>query len=224
MQPGRVDHYRIVCGVDFTRGCEHALLAAGRLAARTKPSVLHVVHALGRQRSVQHEDLSERAVSRLEAYVHRILSRTSDILAEQNIVFHARVEDAPSALDAVARDERADVIIVGASTRSVLSRWWRRAEVASLMRRAAVPVLVVHEPGESEALVPALSERDESGVYSSVTLRRVESESGGGWLDADSASSMCRLYEARTSQPDLIAKAGPATTSSDAAAARARVP
>jgi len=219
MQQARVDRYRIVCGVNFTEGSEHALRAAQRLAARTTPSALHVVHALDRQARGQtttgDAELSDHAASRLEAYVHRVLSQTNDSFDGHDIVFHVRLEDAPSALDAVAREARADVIIVGASERRVLSQWWHRSGVRTLMQRAAVPVLVVRERGDSDSLVPAPSTRDGSGVYSSVTLRRVESESSAAWLDADSASSMCRMYEARTSNPDLVARAAPAAASAE---------
>jgi len=219
MQQARVDRYRIVCGVNFTHGSEHALRAAHRLAARTVPSTLHVVHALDRptrSESMQADaELSEHAASRLEVYVHRILSRASGTFDAHDMVFHARLEDVPSALDAVAREERADVIIVGASERRVLSQWWHRSGVRALMQRAAVPVLVVRDRGDGESLMPAPSARDGSGVYSSVTLRRAEPDSTAAWLDADSASSMCRMYEARTSHPDLIAKAAPAAVSAE---------
>lgn len=213
MQQARVDRYRIVCGVNFTHGSEHALRAAHRLALRTTPSTLHVVHALERyawnDSRTDHEEEREHAASRLEAYVNRVLSRASDAFAGHEIVFHVRFEDVPGALDAVAREARADVIIVGASERRVLSQWWHRSGVRTLMRRAAVPVLVVRERGDSDSHVPVPSTRDGSGVYPSLALHKGEPESTAAWLDADSASSMCRMYEARTSHPDLVARAAP---------------
>ncbi len=207
--------YRIVCGVDLTDASREAVREAQRLSKRVAGSELHFVHALDRPHadldSSESQSCAEHTIARLEDYVQSVLFDVNVSLSELRAVFHVRLEDPQSALVNVARDEHADVIIVGASERGRLSQLWRRWGVRRFMQRAPVPVLVAHERKpeiESKAIEP---KDGGSGVYTVVGGRRLTraGQSLSPLMDGDSTSTLCRMYEARASQPDLPARACP---------------
>ncbi len=210
------ERYCIVCGVDFTSASEYAVREAHRLAGHTTPSVLHFVHALGVARSevdAADTDVAEGVAARLEAFVRRARRGTgwaSVANDAQRIVCHARRQDIQTALVDVAREEGADLLVVGATERRGLSQLWHRSAVLALIRHAPAPVLVARDRRGDAAWPGAPTLQDGRGVV--VTTAPGFS---GHWtqtkaIDADSVSNLCRLYEARLHE----ARASEATSTS----------
>lgn len=133
----------LVVGVDFSDLSAQALRVAHSLAARMQPSRIHAVHvAIGDASAdlapIPVADILREEKKRLDDFVKR-----SGIDGE--IVTHAVVGAPAEALAAVAKDQGADVVVLGTHGRKGISRMLFGSVAESVVRGAPCSVLVVRE-------------------------------------------------------------------------------
>lgn len=144
--------YRIVVGVDFTETSSHALLHALRALGATPSGELHVTHVVldadaARAGNLERDEaLMEAAYQRLRGYL--VEESVRDQLAreesfERTVAYHVRLAtDVAQALEQVALDVDAHLVVVGSHGRRGLEKWILGSVAERLLQNARVPLLV----------------------------------------------------------------------------------
>jgi len=141
--------YRIVVGVAFDETGDQALVEAIRIARDHPNDELHPVHVVETTpthdagRLAQLADLAETARDHLRKRVLEIV----DVLYpgeswEQSFVLHVRIGRAAEALEQVAVDVNADLLVIGTHGRKGVERFFLGSVAETLMNKAHLSVLV----------------------------------------------------------------------------------
>lgn len=152
---------RILVPLDGSRAAEAAVPVAARLArathgmvillqvVRMPPSYMDPGRGDGPVHDAEEMDTTAAAASAYLADLAR-----GDIL-DGLPVFTAVTSGAVTAtILAIAREYRADLIVLCAHTRARLTRWMRWRTSTRVLQRAAVPVLLLREPVGAPAVTP----------------------------------------------------------------------
>lgn len=141
--------YRIVVGVDFSEASSHALLHALRVLGATEHGELHLTHVVldanaGHGANVQKDEaLMEDAFQRLRGYLVDLKSGSHGEPFERQVVYHVRLgDDVARALEQVAFDVDANLVVVGTHGRKGLEKWMLGSVAEKLLENGRVPVLV----------------------------------------------------------------------------------
>lgn len=141
--------YRIVVAHDFSDPSTYALRYALTILGRIPGSELHLVHALVDNDVADHLRRDERflgeALERLRASVAsaRTAATADGERIERDVVHHVRlVRDAARAIEQVALDVSADLVVVGTHQRRGIERLVLGSVAESLLRSGRVPLLV----------------------------------------------------------------------------------
>ncbi len=143
---------RILVPTDFSASSIAALdyaVALGR-AFHAEVSVLHVVEEAEREEQEKETETEPlRASARTDAWRHaeRDVQKAVERLRSNGLTTHERlVEGEPlSQIVKFAREERADLIVMGAHGREGSPRTWLGCTIERVMRRAPCPVVAVRE-------------------------------------------------------------------------------
>ncbi len=148
-------------------------IALGR-AFEAEVSVLHVVEAEREEREEEAETKPLRATARTDErrYAERNVQAAVETLRSKGLTAHQRlVEGEPlSQIVKVAREEKPDLIVMGAHGREGSPRTWLGCTIERVMRRAPCPVLAVRE--DHELTVPR--ESTDRGRGEEVILERLD--------------------------------------------------
>jgi nucleotide-binding universal stress UspA family protein len=143
---------RIVCAVDGSETAHHAAEAAIALAARSHAELV-LVHVLDDTllrdfASVLEQDGSD-ARRRLEHKAHQLLAELAELARGREVACSARLltGDPPHAVDAVAREVGADVIVVGKVGQRGVRRWTVGSVTRRLIETTRIPVIVIPRAG-----------------------------------------------------------------------------
>lgn len=153
-----VSRYKMVVGIDFQRTGDDALAEALRLAHQHRLAELHLVHVVDAGNSPRARKIDELA-DRMEEAGKSLRARAIEVSErlfpheqwELDMVFHVRLGDAARAIDQVAVDYDADLIVVGTHARTGLGKLVLGSVAQELMLEAHVPVLVARERDLSRA-------------------------------------------------------------------------
>jgi nucleotide-binding universal stress UspA family protein len=140
-------HFTVVVGDDFEPASAHAFDLAVDLVVRVPRSRLHVVH-------VVREGTSETDVHRFAAML-RVYIEEKCLAAsrpDQFVGVHVRVGEPAHEITQVATEVAANLILVGASTRTRVRGLLQGSLGGRLARGAPCPVLVA-EPGRERTAV-----------------------------------------------------------------------
>jgi nucleotide-binding universal stress UspA family protein len=147
----------IVCGIDASPGALSALRVATELAEalRLRVVAVHVADGLG---GVQ--ELNESpAILRMRGNAERLLA---NVLYDEQLVgrvdWRAEIGNVAERLVAVAADERAVLILLGARSRGKARTFLRSRLAGEIIRKSSVPVMVVPPQGELEVAPPRIVE------------------------------------------------------------------
>jgi nucleotide-binding universal stress UspA family protein len=149
---------RIVVGVDFDVCGDDAIIEAVKLVLSGAATELHAVHVLDPSDVVDHpavpalvteEHVLEQAPAVLRARVEEIARSAGVSLPWSALFVHARIGKAVAALNQVAVDYDADLIIVGSHRRRGLDRLLLGSVAQALVREATCPVLVARPKDHS---------------------------------------------------------------------------
>lgn len=139
--------YRIVIGVGFTDACKLAITEGLSLAARVPGTEVHVVTVLDAH--LDHKSQIEKAVDRLvetEKKLVEFVKTTAAAAAapktELPIVFHVRIGKPVEALNQLAFDVDANMIVVGTRARSRAAKLLLGSVADDLLREGRFPVMV----------------------------------------------------------------------------------
>jgi nucleotide-binding universal stress UspA family protein len=142
--------FRLVVGVDFSDTSSHALLHALNVLGAAPSGELHLVHVVvdadaSRAANLERDEaLMEEAWKRLRTYLvdeGRPLPGAETF--ERTVVYHVRLaNDAAKALEQVAFDVSAHLVVVGTHGRKGLERWMLGSVAEKLLRNNRVPLLV----------------------------------------------------------------------------------
>jgi nucleotide-binding universal stress UspA family protein len=143
--------YRVVVGIDFAEISEPALAEALKLVRNRPGAELHLCHVVWEtnaakgDRIAQDEQRLEDALGRLREWVdHR--GRTFDPEgAAQTKILHVRLGRPAAALEQLAADVDADLIVVGTLGLHGIEKLIFGSVADELLRRGRVPVLVARE-------------------------------------------------------------------------------
>jgi nucleotide-binding universal stress UspA family protein len=150
----------ILVPLDGSSFGEHALPFALSLARRAGAQV-HLAHVHVEPRPAQADDAAGRAAERM--YLDGLVQRAE---ASWDVPITTMLLGGPVAdsLHEYAAERQADLIVMTTHGRGALSRFWLGSIADALMRRAAMPVLlvrpqerpldIVHEPAIKHILVP----------------------------------------------------------------------
>jgi len=154
---------RIVAATDFSHTSEAAVRRAALLAKSRKAAfdIVHAVHAppladvwrrLVEQEGITEETVRAKAAERLEALAADIARRTGTAAAT-----HLLSGKPPVALAQWAKDNAADLIVIGAHGEHLLLDLFVGSTALKLLRLSAVPVLLVKRtpPFEYERILVA---------------------------------------------------------------------
>lgn len=144
---------RIVCAVDGSETSMRAAEAAIALAAASRAELVFV-HVLDDDlirdfASVMENDGGE-ARQRLQRSADQMLGHVAELAAKADVSAQCRLEagDPPHAIDAVAREIGADVIVMGKVGHRGVRKWLVGSVTRRLIESTHVPVLVIAGPGE----------------------------------------------------------------------------
>jgi nucleotide-binding universal stress UspA family protein len=144
----------IVCGIDQTPGTRSALRVATELATalHLKVVAVHVAEALGGD-----QKLDEPLISHLRGNAERLLA---NILYDEELLGHvdwrAEVGNVAERVAAVAADERALLILLGARSKGKARTSLRSRLAGEISATSSIPVVVV-PPQVSSAEAPIRS-------------------------------------------------------------------
>ena len=140
--------YRIVVGIDFTEASTQALKTAVSVLSATPRAELHLTHvvldpSVGRHLD-QDESLMTTAYKNLRAFLlEESLNVPGTDRFERQVIYHVRLaKDAARALEQVALDVDADLVVVGTHARKGLEKWMLGSVADSLLQGGRVPLLV----------------------------------------------------------------------------------
>jgi len=140
--------YRIVVGVDFTEASTQALKTALSVLSATPRAELHLTHVViesaARRRLDQDDALMTAAYKNLRAFLlEESLSVPGTERFDRQVVYHVRLAtDTARALEQVAFDVDADLVVVGTHARKGLEKWMLGSVADSLLQAGRVPLLV----------------------------------------------------------------------------------
>ena len=148
--PSPSPHFdRIVVGVDGSEGSDRALTWARTMASITGAEVLavHAFEYVPMRGAETNEVLLEQAMGELHG-------RWTDVLREDDVAYRTVIEadDPRDLLTRVARDERADVIVVGSKGHSQVADLMLGSVASFLTHHSLIPVLVI--PADAELSLP----------------------------------------------------------------------
>jgi len=180
MGEARQDKFRVIVGVDFSEGSQHAIHEAMQLA-RLMPRVeLNFVHVMETSPELHDAELIDalsdslgQAMARLERHVRDALFiYGADAGWGIPIAYHVRVGPIARELHQTAVDVDAEMVVVGKNPSSRLRQLFHKSAVEELVRMAQVPVVVAKPKDfracrKSEVPDPPRPDQDitESGVY-----------------------------------------------------------
>ncbi len=143
--------YRIVIGVGFDETGDQALVEAIRIARDHPNNELHAVHvvATGPTHDAQKlDELGDQAAFARETLRKRVMVTVDRLYPDedwkQHFVFHVRIGRTAQALEQVAVDVDADLLVVGTHPRSSVEKFFLGSVTETLMKEAHLPVLVAH--------------------------------------------------------------------------------
>ncbi|MFK7989305.1 MAG: universal stress protein [Sandaracinaceae bacterium] len=145
---------RIVVGIDFTDLGDHALREAVRYARRFEGAEIHPVHVIDAPASKAAIPETERALAEASSMLReRVVEavKTRGTMWDQVFSFHTRMGDPSKAIEQVAIDIEADLIVVGTHGRRGLAKMLIGSVAESLVARAHCPVLIAR-PKQFEGL------------------------------------------------------------------------
>lgn len=143
--------YRIVVGTDFSDASAHALLQALHVLGAAPSGELHLTHV------VLDADASRAGnLERDEALMGAAFKRLKNSLVEENlksqaetpgferqVVYHVRLaKNAAAALEQVAMDVDAHLVVIGTHGRKGLEKWMLGSVAEELLKNGRVPILV----------------------------------------------------------------------------------
>lgn len=139
--------YRIVIGVGLTDACKPAVAEALALAARTPGTEVHATTVLDAtvDTGAQMAKAADRLVDAEEKLVKFVRDVASSVRAprtELPIVYHVRIGKPVEALNQVAFDVDANLIVVGTRARSRAAKLLLGSVAESLLSSGRFPVLV----------------------------------------------------------------------------------
>lgn len=136
---------RIVVGIDFTDLGDHALREAVRYARRFDNAEIHPVHVIDAPASKADLPGTERALAEAsEQLRERVVAAVEErgTVWDQVFSFHTRLGEPAEAIEQVAIDIEADLIVVGTHGRRGLAKMLIGSVAESLVARAHCPVLI----------------------------------------------------------------------------------
>lgn len=151
--------YRILVTTDFSPPSDYALHYALGMMSRTTGAELHIAHVVvdGSSRAdvAQDERLMREGQARLTKVVEGTQGGGSEPRIEREIVCHVRLaRDATTAIEQLALDVGADVVVVGTHQRRGIDRLVLGSVAEALLRRGRVPLLVAR-PSAFEGMTPS---------------------------------------------------------------------
>jgi nucleotide-binding universal stress UspA family protein len=143
----------IVCGIDGSPGARSALRIATELAGALRLRV--VADSFGDD----HTSDAPLAILRVRGNAERLLA---NVLYDEQLVglvdWRAEVGNVAERLAAVAADERALLILLGARSKGKARTFLRSRLAGEIVRKSSVPVMVVPPQGELEVAPPRIVE------------------------------------------------------------------
>lgn len=140
--------YRIVVGIDFTAASTHALKTALSVLSATPRAELHLTSVVIDPDAGRHlerdEALMSDAYKKLRAFLlEESMSLPGTDRFERQVVYHVRLaKNAAHALEQVALDVDADLVVVGTHARKGLEKWILGSVADALLQNGRVPLLV----------------------------------------------------------------------------------
>jgi nucleotide-binding universal stress UspA family protein len=157
LREGRKIVRTIVCGIDGSPGARSALRVATELAEalRLRVVAVHVADGFGGG-----QELNETpAILRMRGNAERVLA---NVLYDEQLVgrvdWRAEVGNVAERLVAVAAEERALLILLGARSKGKPWTFLRSRIAGEIVRKSSVPVIVVPPQGELEVAPPQIAE------------------------------------------------------------------
>jgi nucleotide-binding universal stress UspA family protein len=147
----------IVCGIDGSPGARSALRIATELAGalRLRVVAVHVADSFGDD----HTSDAPLAILRVRGNAERLLA---NVLYDEQLVglvdWRAEVGNVAERLAAVAADERALLIRLGARSKGKARTFLRSRLAGEIVRKSSVSVMVVPPQGELEVAPPRIVE------------------------------------------------------------------
>lgn len=146
---------RIIAAVDFSLPSALALSLATLIASRVRALACTALHVQAPS-AVGFDE-----IDRAEA--ERTLDRFLSPIDLHDVTVQRRIEESGSVagvVNAMVRDERHDLVVVGTRGRSPSAAVLLGSESEHVLTESAVPVLVTKEPGERIGVLKALLDRD----------------------------------------------------------------
>lgn len=150
--------YRILVTTDFSPPSDYALHYALAMLSRTTGAELHIAHIVVDASS--HADVAqdERLMREGQARLEKLVAGTQGVgpeRVEREVVYHVRLaRDAVGAIEQLALDVGADVVVVGTHQRRGIDRLVLGSVAEALLRRGRVPLLVAR-PSAFEGMTPS---------------------------------------------------------------------
>ena len=144
--------YRIVVGIDFTEASTEALKTALTVLNASPHAELHLTHvvieATASRRLDEDDSLLTASYKKLRAFLlEESLSMPGTDRFERQVIYHVRLaSDAAKALEQVAFDVNANLVVVGTHERKGLEKWVLGSVADSLLKGGRVPLLVARVP------------------------------------------------------------------------------
>jgi nucleotide-binding universal stress UspA family protein len=147
----------IVCGIDGSPGARSALRIATELAEalRLRVVAVHVADSFGGDQKLD----EPHTILRVRGNAERVLA---NVLYDEQLVgrvdWRAEVGNVAERLVAVAAEERALLILLGARSKGRPWTFLRSRLAGEIVRKSSVPVIVVPPQGELEVAPPRIVE------------------------------------------------------------------
>jgi nucleotide-binding universal stress UspA family protein len=147
----------IVCGIDASPAARSALRVATELAEvlRLRVVAVHVADSFGGDQKLD----EPRATLRVRGNAERLLA---NVLYDEQFVglvdWRAEVGNVAERLAAVAAEEQALLILLGARSKGKPWTFLRSRLAGEIVRKSSVPVIVVPPQGELEVAPPRIVE------------------------------------------------------------------
>jgi nucleotide-binding universal stress UspA family protein len=147
----------IVCGIDGSPGARSALRVATELAEalRLRVVAVHVADSFGGDQKLD----EPHTILRVRGNAERVLA---NVLYEEQLVgrvdWRAEVGNVDERLVAVAAEERALLILLGARSKGKPWTFLRSRLAGEIVRKSSIPVIVVPPQGELEVAPPRIVE------------------------------------------------------------------